>query len=527
MTSSVNDLRVLVDNLDEYIHIPGGIDRLKKMILHLAVSGQLVPQDPSEGTGEQLYQQIQIEKQKLIAEGKIKKQKPLPEISDDEIPFEIPGNWKWAKLGNLHSKITDGSHNPPHGDATGLPMISSRNVVDNKITLDNARYLSKDKFNKENERTRVEAGDILLTIVGTIGRTAVVNKEDLPLTMQRSVSVLTPIILNNNYVATCVFPSSYMQSILEEEATGTAQKGVYLNQIKELLLPLPPLAEQKRIVAKVDSLFALIDQLSQQYTAEQAERSKLVASSLARLARGDSTAEQNLALTHLGEVIRTKADAKVLCQTILHLAVSGQLVPQDPSEGTGEQLYRQIQTELTRGKKRKTLPEIAVDEIPFDIPGSWKWARLTTVSKSLSAGGDKPKDFTKVKTEHNDIPVIANGETNEGVVGFTKEARVTETSVTVSGRGTIGYSVVRDYPYTPIVRLLVITPPVGLLPQYVQFVFSSLFERGMGTSIPQLTVPMIAPKPIPLPPLAEQKRIVVRTTQLLDLVAELETHLEM
>lgn len=531
MTSSVNDLRVLVDNLDEYIHIPGGIDRLKKMILHLAVSGQLVPQNPSEGTGEQLYQQIQAEKQKLIAEGKIKKQKPMPKISDDEVPFEIPETWDWVRLGSIYRFINgDRGKNYPSKDklqATGeIPFFSAVNLSNKKISSEKLLFLTTEQFEALGSG-KVRLNDLVICIRGSLGKFAISNYDT-------GAIASSLVILRNNtdHLAITEFTANYLEtplfySEIKRYDNGTAQPNLSASDLMKFILPLPPLAEQKRIVAKVDSLFALIDQLAAEYTAEQAERSKLVASSLAMLARGDSTAEQNLALTHLGEVIRTKADAKVLRQTILHLAVSGQLVPQDPSEGTGEQLYRQIQTELTRGKKRKTLPEIAVDEIPFDIPGSWKWARLTTVSKSLSAGGDKPKDFTKVKTEHNDIPVIANGETNEGVVGFTKEARVTETSVTVSGRGTIGYSVVRDYPYTPIVRLLVITPPVGLLPQYVQFVFSSLFERGMGTSIPQLTVPMIAPKPIPLPPLAEQKRIVVRTAQLLDLVAELETHLEM
>lgn len=229
---------------------------------------------------------------------------------------------------------------------------------------------------------------------------------------------------------------------------------------------------------------------------------------------------------NLHEYLRVPHAASLLRKNILRLAVSGQLVPQIASEGTGEDLYRQIQSTLVATKKRKELPPIEEDEMPFDIPVSWKWARLVEISKSLGAGGDKPKDFTKEKTEHNTVPVIANGETNEGIIGFTKTARVTETSVTVSGRGTIGYSVVRDFPYTPIVRLLVITPPDKVLPQYIQFVFSSLFEGGLGTSIPQLTVPMIAPKPIPLPPLSEQKRIVKKTTELLDLVTELEKHLE-
>lgn len=139
---------------------------LKNSILQLAIQGKLVEQRPEEGTGEELYQKIQAEKQKLIKAGKLKKEKPLPEIAEDEVPFDIPESWKWVRLGNVCSKVVDGDHNPPSGSSnqTDYVMLSAKNINNNRLVqLDDARYLSKETFIKEDERTNVRKDDIFLT----------------------------------------------------------------------------------------------------------------------------------------------------------------------------------------------------------------------------------------------------------------------------------------------------------------------------------------------------------------------------
>lgn len=504
---TVSDLRVLVENLDEYIHIPGGIERIKKTVLHLAVSGQLVVQDPSEGTGEELYHQIQAVH---------KPKKPLPDIED--APFDIPDNWKWVNLAEI-VEINIGktpSRTEPKYWGNDVQWVSIADLSDNNHISETKERISNLGLEKCFKGTAVPSGTLLYSFKLTIGKMSIIDMDAVH--NEAIASLITHSPITTEYL----FKALKIIDPLSKSNSAVMGKTLNSQSLAVIEVPLPPLGEQKRIVEKLDEIFALIDELQGKYEAEEAERSKFVRSSLRALSHDKST----LALDNLAQTIKTKADAAELRKAILHLAVSGQLVSQIPSEGTCEDLYKQIQAELSGFKKRKPLPEIADEEIPFDIPKSWKWARLADISKNLSAGGDKPKDFTKEKTEQNTVPVIANGETNEGIIGFTKEARVTEISVTVSGRGTIGYSVVRDYPYTPIVRLLVITPPGGVLPQYIQFVFSSLFEGGLGTSIPQLTVPMITPKPIPLPPLPEQERIVQKTTELLGLVNELEKHLE-
>ncbi len=508
---TVSELRTLVDNLDEYINIPGGIDKLKKMVLHLAVSGQLVPQDPSEGTGKELYRQIQAEKAELVKQGKIKKQKPLPETTEDGISFKVKHNWMPVRLGDL------------------VWLEQGEKQSGEKMNYLQAKYLrgTAEPTIKTNGQV-VDKGNRIILVDGE-------NSGEVFITPERGYMGSTFKILGRVPLMDMEYVDIILRNLkdeMRENKIGAAIPHLDKKLFRNKIVGLPPLAEQKRIVAKVDNIFALIDQLAEVYKSEQAERSKLVASSLAQLAKAENDVKDSLALTHLSEIIRTKADAKILRQTILHLAVSGQLVPQDPSEGTGEELYQQIQAEkaelIKQGKIKvqKHQQSIGEDEILFKIPDSWKWVRLIEVSDRLSAGGDKPKDFSKLESDTNTIPVIANGETNKGVIGYTSEARVCVPSVTVSGRGTIGYSEVRDYPYTPIVRLIVVEPCSRLDLKYLKFVFTSILEVGQGTSIPQLTVPMVSPKPIPLPPFAEQGRIVTKTTQLLNLVSELETHLE-
>ncbi|AMC93707.1 restriction endonuclease [Erysipelothrix larvae] len=219
-------------------------------------------------------------------------------------------------------------------------------------------------------------------------------------------------------------------------------------------------------------------------------------------------------------------NAQDLKNSILQLAIQGKLVEQREEEGTAGELIEKIQAERKqlfkegKIKKQKKLPEIKEDEIPFDIPESWEWVRLIDLSLFIKAGGDKPKDFLKSKTETHTVPVIANGIQNDGIIGYTKEATIEESCITVSGRGTIGFSCLRTEPFTPVVRLLVINISDQLDNKYVQNVLTALLEKGVGTSIKQLTVPMIEPKLIPLPPLEEQKRIVAKIEELMPYVEQ-------
>lgn len=184
------------------------------------------------------------------------KEKGIVQCIDEEIPFDLPDGWIWARLKSICSKIIDGSHNPPKGSAekSSFIMASSRNINYDEITdLENVRYLNKDDFEKENRRTDLIVDDILLTTVGTLGRSCIYKGFPKNLCFQRSVTIITSCILPQ-YLKR-FFDSTYFQDIMEHNATGTAQKGFYLNQLKDVLVCIPPMDEQKRIVASIEEIF--------------------------------------------------------------------------------------------------------------------------------------------------------------------------------------------------------------------------------------------------------------------------------
>ena len=201
-----------------------------------------------------------------MARGK-KKESLTPEerlqaalVPENEQPYKVPGNWCWTALKHISSHISDGSHNPPKDSGKGIPLLSATNIHDHLIDIDSAvRWITEDQWTIENQRTKIETNDVLLTIVASIGRTAVVKNEQFAL--QRSVAVIKPKI--NSEFLSYYFETPYIQQFMLDNAKGTAQKGFYLNSLAELFCCVPPLAEQQRIVDRIESLFAKLDEAKQ------------------------------------------------------------------------------------------------------------------------------------------------------------------------------------------------------------------------------------------------------------------------
>lgn len=166
------------------------------------------------------------------------------------------------------------------------------------------------------------------------------------------------------------------------------------------------------------------------------------------------------------------------------------------------------------------------DEIPFEVPEGWEWCRLTEITFEIFAGGDKPENYSKTQTDEFSIPIFANGAENDGLYGFTNKARVNKSAITVSARGTIGFCCIRHMPFVPIVRLITIVPTNGINIEYLRIVFQALIETGEGSSIPQLTVPGIKPKLIPIPPYSEQTRISNKLIETEKIVSAVELNQE-
>ena len=361
---------------------------LKNSILQLAIQGKLVEQRPEEGTAQELYAQIQAEKQRLIKEGKLKKEKPLPEITEDEKPFEIPEGWMWVRLNDIVVKPIKRGKSPTYTSRSDILVFAQKcNTKAGYIDLSLAQYLDESKLNKYPPEEFMKDHDIIINSTGngTLGRVGIYHNSDNPRGLQvvpdSHVTIIRTInLLSYSFV---FYVLKYYQPYMEKIGSGsTNQTELSAGVIKELLFPLPPLAGQKRIVAKIEELLPLVDRYEQAWTKlEDFNR-------------------------------RFPEDMK---KSILQQAIQGKLVEQRPEEGTAQELYAQIQAEKQRLikegklKKEKPLPEIAEDEKPFEIPEGWMWCRLESISYQIgdidhkmptAAGSDgipyiSPMDFTR------------------------------------------------------------------------------------------------------------------------------------
>ena len=260
------------------------INKLRSSILSDAVSSKLVPQDPNDESAEVLLEKIKAEKEKLIKEGKIKKQKPLPPISEDEIPYELPDGWVWCKFEEVANLITDGTHQTPTYTDNGKLFVSAKNVNPFQFMPEyNAKYVSENDYEAYIKDRKPELKDILLTRVGSnIGQAAVID-QNIDFAIYVSVALIK---LNHEHLSSKYFaiwlnsPIGTQSSISNILGRGVSQGNLNLNFIRSFLVPLPPLEEQKRIVEKVEKLMATCDALELEVQNSKTQTEKLMQSVL-------------------------------------------------------------------------------------------------------------------------------------------------------------------------------------------------------------------------------------------------------
>ena len=229
-------------------------EQLRASILQQAMEGKLVKQNPNDEPASVLLEKIGEEKASLIKEKKIKRTKQLPEITDDEKPFEIPDSWEWVRMSDVLD-VRDGTHDSPKYIDNGIPLITSKNISNGYLDFSNVKYISQEDADKINERSSVDDNDIIFAMIGTIGNPIIIKKDrefaikNVALLKHFSERVYMPFILQYMWV---------LQAQFNENASGAVQKFVSLKKIRQSLIPLPPLAEQKRIVAKLDQLMSTI-----------------------------------------------------------------------------------------------------------------------------------------------------------------------------------------------------------------------------------------------------------------------------
>lgn len=369
-------------------------EQLKASILQYAIQGKLVEQREEEGTGEDLFQQIVKDRELLIKAKTLKKDKRTETtITTENIPFDIPETWKWVTLGSILNKLTDGTHKTPKYSVDGIKFVSVKDMSNGFLSLENTKFISKEEHQELYTRCNPEKGDILLSKVGTTGVPAIVNTtEQFSLFVSVALLKFNHKCIDMNFLYYMLM-SPLVQTQAAENTRGVGNKNWVLDAIANTMVVLPPLAEQKRIVAKIEELLPYVDRYAEAYEKLEQFNAKF------------------------------PEDMK---KSILQYAIQGKLVEQRPEEGTGEELHQQIQAEKQRLiaekkiKKEKLLPEIIEDEIPFDIPESWKWCRLSDIIDVRDGTHDSPKYVPM------GIPLVTSKNLSNGSIDYGNVKFITQ-----------------------------------------------------------------------------------------------------
>ena len=484
---------------------------LKNSILQLAIQGKLVEQRPEEGTAEELFVRIQEEKLRLIAEKKIKKEKPLSEITDDEKPFDIPESWMWVRWGDLSESIQYG-HNAPAQSTGRIKMVRISDIQEGKVLWETVPFCNIQE--DEIPNYLLKKNDILFARTGgTVGKSYLVK--DVP-----NESIYAGYLIRTRYSESLCpeymkyfMESSLYWTQLKNGTIATAQPNCNGKTLSKMVLPLPPLAEQKRIVAKIEELLPYIDRYEQTWS---------------KLEQFNSCFPEDMK------------------KSLLQYAIQGKLVEQRPEEGTAEELFARIQEEKQRLiaekkiKKEKSLPEITEDEKPFDIPESWKWVRVGDIfahntGKAMNSTAkkvDKPGSVKRFITTSN---LYWNSFDFSSVKEmFFSDDELERCTVTkgdllmCEGGAYYGRTAIWNYDYDICfqnhVHRLRPYQAVELLFFYHLFYFykSMNMMNAKGTAMPGLSSQTLHQMVVPLPPLSEQKRIVEKLEQLLPLCERLK-----
>jgi type I restriction enzyme, S subunit len=547
----------LLENFGYIANAPDGVKRLREMILHSAVSGSLVAQIGSDGKAETDVEQAEILRDEFRQRYEIRKKKPIAPLRDEEIPFPIPVNWKWSRLESVACYIQRGK-GPKYAETGRARVVSQKCIQWSGFDLTLARRISDESLEKYGEERFLNECDILWnsTGTGTAGRVALYTGSQNPVVADSHVTVIRLTNFISQYVW-CYLVSPTIQARMAPNQEGSMVSGttnqveLSTSKVSELLVPCPPILEQKRIVARVNELMAFCDKLE----AKQRERERrfpiLSRVIHARFAKSPTPAH----LKAIFEETETVSPGD-LRKTILTLAVQGKLVPQDPNDDSIEELLLELtglKSELVadrkiRNQKVSTAP--LESDFPFQIPNEWEWVRLGQMVTLI--GGYAYKSGEYVSESSNQIIRLGNVKNDsllidkkpafirDALAQQTSEFRILEGDILVTMTGT---KAKRDYAFTLTVkpadleaRRLFLNQRVGairplrheLVPLINVFLKSDqlldlIFITATGTANQaNIGISSILDLPFPLPSLDEQRRIVAKVDQLMALVDQFE-----
>ncbi|WP_447877553.1 restriction endonuclease subunit S [Serratia fonticola] len=534
-----------------------GIKKLRELILELAVRGKLVPQDPNDEPASELLKRIAAEKAELVKLGKIKKQKPLPEISEDEKPFELPVGWKWVRLGELSDAVTGNAFKTSEYTDAGVFVLRVTNInPDGTINLADKKFIPQKLAVTKYENFSLEQGDILLVMVGgSLGKIGIVNHECLPALLNQNMwKMVKTESLNHDFFIYGLKFININQLNVTHSTHGHLAQGDYLSKC----FPLAPANEQNKIVEKVISLMSLCDQLEQQSLISLDAHQQLVETLLATLTDSQNAEEITECWArisqHFDTLFTTKASIDALKQTILQLAVMGKLVPQDPNDEPASELLKRIEQKKTqlvkegKIKKQKPLPPISDEEKPFELPKGWEWCKFGLLSEFIN--GDRGTNYPN-KNEYVDsgIPWINTGHIEkDGTLSVSDMNYITQKKFDELRGGKIQCgdlvyclrgatfgktSFVTPYKIGAIASSLMIIRP--FITQFGLFFYnyltspfgkSQVFRFDNGSAQPNLSANSVMLYAFPCPPLDEQFRIYNKVQELFGICESLKTNIQ-
>lgn len=485
------------------------VAELRQSILQAAVQGKLLPHNPQDEPASELLKRIQQNKAQLVKEGKLKKEKPLPPVSEDEVPFDLPEGWVWCRLGEIGFTNIGLTYKPSDISKTGVPVLRSGNIQNGKIDYSDMIFVSC----SVPEKLMIKKGDIL--ICARNGSKRLVGKSAIVQNSGMSFGAFMAIFRSsiNSYVHIFLQSPTFFQQMHGNASDTTTINQITQNMLKNALLPLAPEATQQRIIDKLEELMFLCDEL-------EAEEKKMDALE-----------------AHFTEY---------LPKAILQAAVQGKLVPQNSHDESASELLKRIQQEKSqlikegKFKKEKPLPPISEDEIPYDLPEGWVWCKLGSIIQFTENNNIQSTLSPDDIVNYVDIDSIDN---RHFVIRQVKQLPMKKLSTRarrILRKDYIIYSLVRPY----LNNLAVVTSErknfIGstgfavfkpilisnkyimsiLLSPYIEDYFRSLMS---GFNSPSISQTDFINTPIPIAPLAEQQRIVAKVDELMALCEKLKT----
>jgi type I restriction enzyme, S subunit len=551
------DAQQFLAKFELFSNAQAGVARLRELILTLAVHGRLVPQRQEDEPARGLLEKIRSEKEDLVKRGVLKRQKLSGPVNVADTPHQVPEQWAWVRLGAAAKKITDGTHHSPASFATGdFKYLSAKNIKSSGIDLTDVTYVPASVHREIYSRCDPEYGDVLYIKDGATTGVVAINTLKEQFSLLSSVGLIKPSCgLLSTYLA-LVMRSPFFYRSMRAGMKGVGITRVTLAKLEAALIPLPPLAEQSRIVAKVDELMALCDQLEKHQQARRKLQNASRQASLQAIAAVNNPHELQIAWTRLadnfGELFSTQEDVGGLRGLILNLAVRGLLVEQVESDEPVSSWLRRITTrkeELAKNKliaKQIAFSDIPQHEYPFTVPKGWMFVRLGQITNKIGSGST-PRGGREVYVKEG-VPFLRSQNVWNDGLRLADVAFITqEEHEAMSGTAVLGNDILLNITGASLGRCALVPPDFGTanVSQHVTIIRPSdldvreylhlcllspysqelIWGRQVGMAREGLSKKVLEQFEIPMPPVAEQRRIIARVAKLMRLCDEIERQL--